>query len=182
MIQLATTYKELYDSVYSKIKDYDFVDMLEEDADEILHDYLRPAVVAFECCNQDLSDRDEDSQQFNITLNDVNFEILSNFMVIVYLDSTYIRTSLMLKAHMSTADFHKYDNKDVLSKVIEARDMYKRENKQWMINYSLRGESDFSKLYEKNGSYDVNKFHRVKRNHCRCGDRRKTRRCEGDAT
>ena len=46
---MATTYKELYESVYSKIKDYDFVQMLEEDADEILHDYIRPAIVAFEC-------------------------------------------------------------------------------------------------------------------------------------
>lgn len=177
---MATTYKELYDSVYSKIKDYDFVNMLEEDADEILHDYLRPAVVAFECCNQNLSDRDEDLQQFNIDLNDVNFEILSNFMVIAYLDSTYIRTSLMLKAHMSTSDFHKYDNNNVLGKVIEVRDMYKRENKQWMINYSLRGESDFAKLYEDRVSYSVDKRLRVERK-CR-GERSKTRRCEGDAT
>lgn len=180
---MATTYKELYDSVYAKIKDYDFVDMLEEDVDEILHDYLRPAVVAFECCTQDLSDRDEGLYQFNIDLTDVNFEILSNYMVIIYLDSTYIRTSLMLKAHMSTTDFHKYDNKDVLSKAIEARDMYKKENKQLMINYSLRGESNFSKIYDEKGSYDVNKYQRIKsKGLCRCGgDRCKTRRCEGDA-
>ena len=154
---MATTYKELYESVYSKIKDYDFVQMLEEDADEILHDYIRPAIVAFECCNQDLSDRDETLGQFNFNLSDVNFEILSNFMVITYLDSTFIRNSLMLQAHMSTTDFHKYDNSNVLGKAIEVRDMYKKENKQWMINYSLRGESEFSKLYEENGSYDVNK-------------------------
>ena len=95
---MATTYKELYESVYSKIKDYDFAQMLEEDADEILHDYIRPAIVAFECCNQDLSDRDETLGQFNFDLNDVNFEILSNFMVITYLDSTFIRNSLMLQA------------------------------------------------------------------------------------
>lgn len=175
---MATTYKELYDSVYSKIKDYDFVNMLEEDADEILHDYLRPAVVAFECCNQNLSDRDEDLRQFNIDLTDVNFEILSNFMVIIYLDSTYIRTSLMLKAHMSTSDFHKYDNKDVLGKAIEVRDMYKRENKQWMINYSLRGESCFAKLYQDKGSYSVDKHFKVRKKHC---EGKKARRCEGDA-
>jgi hypothetical protein len=154
---MATKYKELYNSVYSKIKDYDFINMLEEDVDDILHDYIRPAIVAFEDCNQDLSDRNEIEQQFNIDLTDINFEILSNYMVIVYLDSTYIRTSLMLQAHMSTSDFHKYDNKDVLSKVIEVRDMYKKENKQWMINYSLRGESEFKQIYRDKGSYDVSK-------------------------
>lgn len=165
---MATTYKELYNSVYSKIKDYDFVNMLEEDVDDILHDYLRPAIVAFEECNQDLSDRDEELKCFNINLTDVNFEILSNFMVVVYLDSTFIRTSLMLQAHMSTSDFHKYDNNNVLGKAIEVRDMYKKENKQWMINYSLRGESDFSKLYQDRSSYSSNKLrpNRHKFNRC----------------
>ena len=86
----------------------------------------------------------------------------------------------MLQAHMSTTDFHKYDNSNVLGKAIEVRDMYKKENKQWMINYSLRGESEFSKLYEENGSYDVNKYKRVKK--C-CADicHSSVRRCEGDA-
>lgn len=161
---MATTYKELYNSVYSKIKDYDFITMLEEDADDILHDYLRPAIVAFEDCSQQLSDRDEELAQFNFDLTDVNFEILSNFMVIVYLDSTYIRTSLMLQPHMSTTDFHKYDNNNVLGKAIEVRDKYKKENKQLMINYSLRGDSKFKKIYRKNGSYNVSKL-RNKR-HC----------------
>lgn len=178
---LATTYKELYESVYSKIKDYDFVLMLEDDVDDILHDYIRPAIVSFECCNQDLSDRDENLLQFNIDLTDMNFEILSNFMVISYIDSTYIRNSLMLKAHMSTSDFHKYDNSNVLGKAIEVRDLYKRENKQLMINYSLRGDSEFSKMYRLNGSYNAIKF--------KCNKRfphdssfYKNRRCEGDST
>lgn len=154
---MATAYKELYSSVYAKIKDYDFVNIPEDEVDEIMRDYLRPAIVAFEDCSQDLSDRDEELKCFNFDLSDVNFEILSNFMVIVYLDSTFIRTSLALRPHMSTADFHKYDNANVLGKVIEVRDMYKRENKQWMINYSLRGDSKFSKLYSDMGSYDPHK-------------------------
>lgn len=174
---MATTYKELYDSVYSKIKDFDLAQMPEEDADDILHDYIRPAIVAFECCNQDLSDRDEELLQFNMDLSDVNFEILSNFMVITYLDSTFIRNSLMLQAHMSTSDFHKYDNSNVLGKVIEVRDMYKRENKQLMINYSLRGESDFSKIYKENGAYTVDKSKRLNGS---CYN--KARKCGADNT
>ena len=154
---MATTYKELYNSVYSKIKDYDLVQMLEEDADEIIHDYLRPAIAAFECCNQDLSDRDEEGVCFNFDLSDTNFEILSNFMVIQYLDSTYIRTSLALKAHMSTTDFHKYDNNNVLGKAIEVRDMYQKENKQLMINYSYRKDNELTKLYKEHGAYNPSK-------------------------
>ncbi len=154
---MATRYKELYNSVYSKIKDYDFINMTEEDADDILHDYIRPAIVSFECCKQDLSDRNEENSEFNIDLTDVNFEILSNFMLIKYLEATYINTPMALKAYLSTSDFHKYDNKDVLVKVIEVRDKYYDDNKQLMINYSLRGESEFSKLYKEKGSYNVSK-------------------------
>ena len=137
---MATTYKELYNSVYSKIKDYDFLSMTEEETDDILHDYIRPAIVDFEDCKQDLSDRDEVGKTFNIDLTDINFEILSNFMVIKYIEATYINTPMALKAYMSTSDFHKYDNKDVLGKALEVRDMYLRRNKQLMINYSLRGK------------------------------------------
>ena len=161
---MATTYKELYNSVYSKIKDYDFCEMLESEADDILRDYIRPAILKFEDCSQDLTDRDDEAEQFNIDLTDINFEILSNFMVIEYLDATYIRTTMMLKAYMSTSDFHKYDNKDVLGKVIEVRDMYKRENKQLMINYSIRDkDSDFNQLYAENGGYNPSKYSRIRR-------------------
>ena len=159
-----TTYKSLYNSVYSKLKDYDLAVMEETEADEIMHDYLRPAIISFECCNQELNDRDEENACFNFDLTDINFEILSNFMLIHFLDSTYIRTSLMLKAHMSTTDFHKFDNKDVLSKVTEVRQMYHKENKQLMINYSLCGDNEFSKLYDEKGSYSVDKRRNAQRN------------------
>ena len=79
-------------------------------------------------------------------------------MLIKYLEATYINTPMALKAYLSTSDFHKYDNKDVLGKVIEVRDKYQDDNKQLMINYSLRGESEFSKLYKEKGSYN-NDFH-----------------------
>lgn len=161
---MVTTYKNLYDSVYSKIKDYDFIQLTEEITDEILHDYIRPAIVEFEDCDQDISDRDESAQQFNIDLSDVNFEILSNFMVIKYLEATYINTPEMLRAHMSTTDFHKYDNKDVLGKVKEVRDSYIRENKQLMINYSITSKnSKLSQIYNEKGSYNPSKrkhFHK----------------------
>lgn len=158
---MATAYKELYNSVYSKIKDYDFINIGEDAADDILHDYIRPAIVAFESCKQDLSDRDEVLMQFNFDLPDIDLEILSNYMVIAYLDATYIRTPLALQAHMSTSDFHKYDNSNVLGKVIEVRDMYKKENKQLMINYSFKKDSELQRIFEENGRYDPVKNRRT---------------------
>lgn len=148
-----TTYKELYDSVYSKIKDYDFISMGETEADKILADYLRPAIVAFEDCTQDLSDRDPVNATFNIELDDTNFEILSHFMVCYYLDATYIRTPLALSAHMSSKDFHKFDNANVLPKAQAVREMYWKEAHQLMINYSIRRGEQLLNTYVDYGGY-----------------------------
>ena len=168
-----TTYKELCDSVYSKIKDYDFVEMEESEADEILCDYIRPAIVAFEDCNQDLSDRDPVNKTFNIELDDVNFEILTHFMVVYYIDATYIRTPLAMSAHMSTKDFHKFDNANVLPKAQAVREMYYQEAKQFMINYSIRRGDSLIDIYNQLGgfNYSAIKYSRLvgHPNGCCCG-------------
>lgn len=131
-----TTYKNLCDSVFSKIRDYGFAGIDEDEAYDIIQDYLKPAILMFSGCSQDLDDRDDLLKTFNFQLTDRNFEILSNYMAICYLDSNFIRTGEMLQAHISSTDFHKYDNKDVLGKVKEVREMYKKENDQLMINLS----------------------------------------------
>lgn len=143
-----TSYEVLYNGVYSKIKDYDFITMSQSDANEILFDYIRPAIVKFKSCKQNLKDRDDLLQSFNFELTDENIEILVNYMVIEYLDSTYIRTPLALKANMSSTDFHKYDNKDMLTKVMEVRKMYVNENKNLMNSYSYL-DSEIFKLTRK---------------------------------
>lgn len=138
-----TTYYELCDSVFGKIKDYGFAGLDKNVAFEIILEYLNPAILMFSGCTQDLSNRDDELGAFNFELNSKNFQILSNYMVICYLDSNYIRTGEMLKSHLSSTDFHKYDNKDTLGKVKEIREMYKNENDQLMINYSYPKASFF---------------------------------------
>lgn len=144
-----TTYSELCGSVFPKIKDYGLISLDEQDALAIIQDYLVSAIVLFSGCTQDLSDRDDESAEFHFKLTDINFEILSNYMAICYLDSNYIRIPEMLKAHMSTTDFHKYDNKDTLSKVIETRNMYKTENDRLMINYSHQSSNIFEQILKR---------------------------------
>lgn len=156
-----TLYKELFDSVYSKMQDQDLKDLLEEEADNIIKEYLEPAITNFECCDQNLNDRDEANKCFNFELSVVNKEILATFMVYQYIRANYVLVTEMLRAHMSTTDFHKYDNANVLTRVTEIQnDLYKR-NKQLMINYSIRNsDSEFAKLYAEKGSYNPSKYSR----------------------
>ena len=140
-----TTYKELADYVFRKIKDTNFAEMISQQiAYDIVIGYLRSAIVMFDNCKQDLSDRDDILQEFNYTLNDDTFIILCNYMVIEWLTSEFILTRQNLKARLSTSDYHKIDTKDMLGKAMELRSMLKSENDQLAINKSYKD----SKLFE----------------------------------
>lgn len=157
-----TPYKAVFDSVYSKMQDQDLKDLLEEEADKIIKEYLEPAITNFECCDQDLNDRDDINNCFNFELSVVNKEILSTFMVYQYIRANYELVTEMLRAHLSNTDFHKYDNANVLLRVTEVQNALFKENKQLMINYSIRNKnSEFAKLYADRGAYNPSKYNRA---------------------
>ena len=139
-----TTYRELADAVFNKIKDVDFVSIDEEIAYQIVIGYMRPAIVAFQSTKQDLSDRDDELEQFNFTLWDDTFIILVNYMVIEWLNANYILTYTALKSRLSTADFHSLQLSNMLGKAMELRTMLKSENDQLAINKSYKD----SKLFD----------------------------------
>ena len=146
-----TTYKELADYVFRKIKDSDFAQMINEQiAYDIVIGYLRSAIVMFDNCKQDLSDRDDILQEFNYTLNDDTFIILCNYMVIEWLTSEFILTRQNLKARLSTSDYHKIDTKDMLGKAMELRSMLKSENDQLAINKSYKDSKLFDIVTNRN--------------------------------
>lgn len=139
-----TTYKELADAVFDKIKDVDFANMDEGTAYEIVVGYMRPAVVSFQSATQDLFDRDDELAEFNFKLTDVTFVILVNYMIIEWLTSNYILTSNALKSRLSSSDFHSLNLHNQLNKAIELRDELKSENDQLAINKSYKDSKLFS--------------------------------------
>lgn len=138
-----TTYQELADSLFNKIKSYDFLEMNEDTAYQIVINYIRPAIVKFQSCKQDLSNRDNVLAQFNFTLTDDTFEILVNYMVIEWLTSNYILTWDALKSSLTSSDFKKIDTKDMLTKTMELRKTLMDENNQIGINKSYRNSNIF---------------------------------------
>lgn len=138
-----TTYQELADSLFNKIKSYDFLEMDEDTAYQIVINYIRPAIVKFQSCKQDLSNRDDLLAQFNFALIDDTFEILVNYMVIEWLTSNYILTWDALKSSLTSSDFKKIDTKDMLTKTMELRKTLMDENNQIGINKSYRNSDIF---------------------------------------
>ena len=139
-----TTYKELADAVFLKIKDHSFCEMSEDIAYEIVIGYMKTAIVAYQSATEDLSDRDDELAEFNFKLSDTTFVILVNYMVLEWLDSNYIRTSSALKARLSSSDFHSLQLSNQLGKAMELRTLLKTENDQLAINKSYKD----SKLFD----------------------------------
>ena len=131
---MGTPFTDLYDSVLSKIRDYDFFNMEQEQVYEILSDYLRPAIAAFRGCKQDISQRTETG--FDCTLTDTEVEILANYMTIAYLDSNYIRVPLALKQTLSSKDFNAFSPANHLDKMVEMREKYRKDNETLLVRYS----------------------------------------------
>lgn len=131
---MATPYTILYDSVLSKIKDYDFLNLEQEDIYDILYDYIRPAIAKFQICKKDLSQRND--EEFLLDLTDTEIEILSNFMVIIYLDSNYIRVPIALKQSLSSKDFNAFSPANHLDKLIETREKYRSDNEAILSTYA----------------------------------------------
>ena len=138
-----TTYRELADAVFNKIKDIDFANMNENIAYAIVVSYMRPAIVQFQSATQDLSDRDDEIAEFNFRLTDTTFCILVNYMIIEWLTSNFILTSNALKARLSSADFHSLNLHNQLAKATELRNVLKSENDQLAINKSYKDSELF---------------------------------------
>lgn len=131
-----TTYRELADSVFNKIKDRDLCSIDPNTAYEIVLSYLSPACIKFQNCTQNLNDRNDEIQEFGYELTQTNKEILSNYMVIEWLTSNFILTQQALKARLTTTDYHALGNKDLLAQAINLRSELINQNDQLARNKS----------------------------------------------
>ncbi len=144
-----TTYKELADAVFDKIKDIDFASMDESIAYEIVIGYMRPAIVSYQSATEDLSNRDDERAEFNFKLTDTTFITLARYMIIEWLTSNYILTSNALKSRLSSSNFHSLNLHNQLSKAIELRDKLKSENDQLAINKSYKDSELFDLVVDR---------------------------------
>ncbi len=76
-----TPYSDIYKRFERKIIDYDLDDLIEVDKHDIEIGFLISSISDFVDCESDLTDRDDFLQTFNITLTELEIEILSLLMV-----------------------------------------------------------------------------------------------------
>lgn len=139
---MATPYEKLYENLLSKFRSYEIPLMTVEEVKDYLHDFLIPAISKFHVCRKDLNDRDDIIQRFNVELSDVEIEILSNYMLIEYIDSEYVRTPSLLKIQLPSNDFKVYSPANFLDKLIAMHKTYVTENETLLSRYAWMGAKE----------------------------------------
>lgn len=133
---MPTPYEKIYENLLPKFRSHDIPIMTEDEVKEYLHDFLIPAIARFHVCKKDLNDRDDILERFNLELSDMEVEILSNFALLEYIDSTYIRTPTLLKANLSSSDFNSFSNANLLDKLMAMHKQYLAENETLLSRYA----------------------------------------------
>lgn len=76
-----TSYQEIFERFSQKITDYKLLELSDNDIHDMLKQWLTSAIAKFKRCYTDLSDRDDELEEFNADLLDIEKEILAELMV-----------------------------------------------------------------------------------------------------
>ena len=136
---MPTPYMKIYENLLPKFRSYEIPLMTEEEVKDYLHDYFIPAIARFHVCRKDLNDRDDILECFNTELSVMEIEILSNYVLLEYIDSTYVRTPTLLKVNLSSADFNAFSPANMLDKLMAMHKTYLSENETLLSRYAWMG-------------------------------------------
>ena len=139
---MATPYEKIYESLLPKFRSYEIAFMSVDEVKEYLHDFLIPAIAKFHVCRKDLKDRDDILERFNVDLSDSEIEILSNYLLLEYLDSEYVRTPTLLKLALPSTDFKAFSPANMLEKLINMHKTYLSENETLVSRYAWLGAKE----------------------------------------
>ena len=107
---MATSYSEVYNAFIFKVEAYKLISMLEEDREKILNRYLSSVCrkVQRKCAAYvDLSERDDDFQEFLVDIDEDMIEILAECMVAEWLKPK-IYSDELLESRLNTKDFTEF--------------------------------------------------------------------------
>lgn len=160
---MATPYEKLYENLLPKFRSYEIPLMSTEEVKDYLHDFIIPATAKFHVCRKDLTDRDDILQRFNVDLSDIEIEILSNYLLIEYIDSEYIRTPSLLKIQLPSTDWKVFSPANFLEKLMNMHLTYVKENETLLSRYAWMGAKEsgiklgagYKKSFMNRGGFDA---------------------------
>ena len=94
---MATSYETVYNRFVQKITDFNIVELDDYSLDNMLDGWLKSAIVRTRKCEHDLSQRDEELQEFTEDLSDLEIELLALGMVDAWVTPMLNSTELTLQ-------------------------------------------------------------------------------------
>ena len=135
---MATTFESIYARCRGRIKDYDKEGYTDEMFAAVEKDLLQAAIDDFvDICAQDLTDYDEELEEFNITLTRKEQSILALSMIVHWLEP-YVYNSDALKNAMSTKDFSMFSPAKLLEQMKGLLEWSQKKLKAEMNLYSFK--------------------------------------------
>lgn len=110
-----------------------------EELGDTLLDYLfESADVYFDRCAQDLSDRDDDLNKFNVELTNMEKRILAKGMRLKWLSSNFVANEQLLSTKLTTKDYNLFSPANQLDTLLDLQDTFKKELDSMIMKYLYR--------------------------------------------
>ena len=121
-----TPFSVVYKVFFSLITDDMFMELNREQTEAACQDYLEAAIQLFEFPRQDLTDYDEESGCFNISLTKEEINILATYMMQPWFDQQLASVDL-IREKFSGSDFKFTSQANHMSKLQELKAKYKEQ-------------------------------------------------------
>lgn len=136
---MATPYSDIWGLFSNKVTDFTFSSLAQADIEAILTIYMTSAIAKFTDCEQDLTDRDETTETFNITLTGLEQEILVSLMMIEWIDGKLKRSDL-LKQSLSSKDLKTYSAANLIEELRKVKQDEQDSVDRLTIDYTYKGK------------------------------------------
>ncbi|WP_099467744.1 hypothetical protein [Konateibacter massiliensis] len=131
-----TNYSEVYSWFLDKVTAYSLTMFNDTEKEDIVYGYMRSACAKFKCCKVDLTDRDDELRVFNNTLNDEILDIISETMVVAWLQPKLNNEDNLVNS-LSTKDYSLYSPANLLAKLTDVFTLAKKNSSIMVSNYSF---------------------------------------------
>lgn len=136
-----TSYEDVYKAFLRKIEDLDLPQMDEVEQDDMLRGWLDDAIGYIELddikIRNDLSDRDDEQESFNVDLYNSEITVLSMYMVVAWYDQ-FINSAEHTLAFWGSKDERWTDQKNHLNALLETQRAYRVRARKYFRNYAYR--------------------------------------------
>lgn len=130
-----STFNDLYPFFLSKLIDYNYGELSEEEFDTTMSPYIKSAVSKFK--SLDNVTVNSTNKSFNRVLTDEELEILSMFLISAWM-SKQVYNIESFQNYLSSKDYSTYSEANLLKEKIETKQLAENDALYWAKQYSIK--------------------------------------------